>query len=145
MTDSQFKAKKWLMSYKHFYKQIESDRKLLEALAAKVNRCVAAYETDGSGGHDVEISKHNREDALLDYSNQREKLEAEESELLSKTIEVLNVIWQLPEAYHKDIVRCIYLEGKKWKEAQEELHISKSDFDRKHRDMLTELAKILKY
>ena len=145
MTDQQYKAKRWLMGYKHIYKQVQSDRKLLEVLASKVNRCVAAYETDGSSGHDVEISKHNREDALLDYANQRDKLESEESELLRKTVEVLQIIWQLPESCHKDICRCIYLEGKKWEEAQDELHISKSTLDRKHREMLTELAKILNY
>lgn len=144
MTDSQYKAKKWLMAYRNFFRQVESDRKLLETLEAIVNKCVSTYESDGSGGRDVEISKQKHEDALLEYSKQRAELESKELALINRTNEVANAIKQLRDSDHKDIATDLYLRAMKWEQCQEDLHISKSTLDRKHREMLTELAKILK-
>lgn len=143
MTDAQYKAKKWLMNYRRFYRQVESDRKLLEALEAIVNKCVSTYESDGSGGRDVNISKQKHEDALLEYSKQRAELESKELALINRTNEVANVIKQLPDSDHKDIATDLYLRNMKWEQCQDDLNISKATLDRKHRDMLTELANIL--
>ena len=57
MTDAQWKALEWLEKYRSFYRQINSKRNTLKALEAIVNKCVATYESDGSGSRDVEISK----------------------------------------------------------------------------------------
>ena len=144
MTDSQYKAKKWLMNYRSFFRKVKSDRKLLEALEAIVNKCVSTYESDGSGGRDIEKSKQRHEDALLEYSKQRAELESEELKLINMTNEVANVIKQIRDSDHKDIATDLYLRDMKWDQCMEDLHISKSTLDRKHREMLTKLAKILK-
>lgn len=143
MTDAQWKALEWLEEYKSFYRQINSKRNTLKALEAIVNKCVATYESDGSGSRDVEISKQNREDALLKYSQKRDELEKDELTFLNWTMEVVNVIEKLTEADHKDIVTNLYLRNMKWDQCQEVLHISRATLKRRRLGMLTELAKIL--
>lgn len=144
MTDAQYKAKKWLVSYRRFYRQTISKRNLLEALEATVNKCISTYESDGTNSRDVEISKQKYEDALLEYSKQRAELEQKEAELIARTNEVANAVGQLSDPDHMDIATDLYLKNMTWEQCWNDLHISKATLDRKHKDMLTELAKILK-
>lgn len=144
MTDSQMEAKKWLVEYRNFYRHVKSFRKAVEAQEAIVNNCVSIYETDGSGGRDIEKSKQRHEDALLEYSKKKAELENKEIELISRTNEVVNVIKQLRDSDHMDIATDLYLRAMTWEQCMEDLHISKSTFDRKRLGMLAEVAKILK-
>lgn len=144
MTDSQFKAKKWLTRYRRLHRQVEADQKLLEALEAVVNKCVARYENDGSGGCDVETSMKRKEDALLNYSSLKAKVESEERVLVKETNRVVSVIQKLSDPDHKAIATNLYIRNLKWEECMKEENISKSTLDRKHRDMLEKVAEILR-
>ena len=143
MTDSQYKALEWLEKYRRFCRQVESSRNTLKALEAIVNKCVSTYESDGSGSRDVETSKQQREDALLEYSKKRSDLEKEELTLLKWTMDVANAIKKMSDADHKDIATNLYLRNMKWEQCQEALHISRATLKRKRIEMLGELAKIL--
>jgi len=144
MTDQQFRAKTWLRRYRDQWNQLDNDRALLLVRANVVNKCTGSYETDGSGCRDIDAQNGKYQDALADYSEAIRQVEKDEKKLLEIFNEISAAIKQLYDPLLQKIATDIYLRNMKWAAVQSEEHISKSTLDRKHRDMLTELAKIVK-
>ena len=82
MTDKAYHAKRWLNRNYNDHKQLEADRRMLAIMENRLGSGVARYESDGTESHDPDKSRARHEDALLDFSAQREKVEKEERKLL---------------------------------------------------------------
>jgi hypothetical protein len=144
MTDSQYQAKLWLRRYKTNLGQLESDKKLLMVRETVVNKCTSTYKSDGGGSRDIDAQKGKYEDALADFSEMKVIVEREERKLLDLFDEITETLRRLSDPLHQKIATDLYLRLMKWDAVQDEEHISRSTLDRKHRDMLTELAKLLR-
>lgn len=124
MTDRAYRAKEWLTRNDGLREELEAEYDTLLVMSGRVNSAVAAYETDGSNHRDIEAAKARREDALLDFSSQMERIQKKQLKLIEEMNKTQNVIDQIEYrtsrgdygALFRAIAKRRYVVGQKWPE-----------------------------
>ena len=143
MTDECYKAKEWLNRNYNKAIQLEADQRMLETMSARLGSCVAKYETDGTQSHDADQARARHEDALLEFSEQKAKVEKEERELMQGMTETRRAIDYLADPMHKAVAIDRYINRLRWADIATLEHVSIAQVHRLHAAMLEKIAVIL--
>lgn len=143
MRDDCYQAKLWLNRNYYSSRQLDADKRTLSILENKLGSGVAKYENDGTGG-DSDAARLRHEDALLDYSEMRKKIEREEKELSLETQKTRRAIDKLEGDDCKAVAIDRYINYLKWNDISDLEHISRAQLFRVHGKMLEQMAEILK-
>lgn len=144
MTNKAYRAKQWLNRNYNDHRQLEADKRMLEIMENRLGSGVAQYETDGSGAHDPDKSRARHEDALLEYSAQRHKVESEEKTLIVEMRKTRTAIEQLDDPSLKAIATDRYINRLSWNDIATLEHVSIAQAYRLNTIMLEKMADILK-
>jgi len=143
MTDKAYHAKRWLNRNYNDHKQLEADRRMLAIMENRLGSGVARYESDGTESHDPDKSRARHEDALLDFSAQREKVEKEERKLLVEMNKTREAIEKLEDPELIAIATDRYINRLPWGDISKLEHISTAEAFRLNLRMLEKMADIL--
>ena len=143
MTDEMFEAKQWLRRVYVLSKRVESNERMLEVLKARVNTATAVYENK-SGRGDREQAQKRREDALLDYIEQEDKVERSRNLLNRETGKVKKVIDRIDDKTVGDIMDLRYLKLLAWDDVIKVANYSRAQVFRFHAQGLEKAAVILR-
>ena len=143
MTDEMFEAKQWLRRVYVIAKRVESNERMLEVLKARVNTATAVYENK-SGRGDREQAQKRREDALLDYIDQEDKVERSRNLLNREAGKVKNVIDRIDDKTVGDIMDLRYLKLLAWDDVVKVANYSRAQVFRFHAQGLEKAAVILR-
>lgn len=138
------RAKEWLNRNFNEHKQLDADRRMLEIMSNRLQSGVARYESDGSECHDPDKSRGRHEDALLDFSTQKAKVEKEERRLVSEMAKTRSAISQLDDPELSALATDRYINRLRWEDIAKLEHISPAQVYRNHLKMLEKMADILK-
>ena len=138
------KAKDWLNRNYNAYRQLDADKRMLEIMSNRLGSGVSKYESDGSESHDTDKARARHEDALLDFSAQKEKVEKEERRLIAETVKTREAIGQLEDPAHRAVATDRYINRLKWEDIATLEHISIAQVYRLNLTMLEKMADILK-
>lgn len=144
MTDESYKAKNWLNRKYNFSKLVDADRRMLEVLSNRLGAKVSRYESDGTECHDPDKARARHEDTLLEYSEQKAKVEKEERELFEEMAKTRAAIGQLSDPMHQAVAIDRYINRLRWNDIATLEHISVSHVKRIHSAMLEKMAGIYK-
>ena len=137
-------AKNWLNRNFNAYKQLEADQRMLEIILNRLQSGVARYESDGTECHDPDASKARHDDALLEYSELKAKVEKEEKRLVSEAIKTREAISQLSDPAHRAVAVDRYINRLRWEDIATLEHISIAQVYRLNLTMLEKMAEILR-
>lgn len=143
MTDEMFEAKQWLRRVYVIAKRVESNERMLEVLKARVNTATAVYENK-SGRGDREQAQKRREDALLDYIEQEDKVERSRNLLNRETGKVKKVIDRIDDETVGDIMDLRYIKLLAWDDVVKVANYSRAQVFRFHGQGLEKVAVILR-
>lgn len=143
MTDEMFEAKQWLRRVYVLSKRVESNERMLEVLKARVNTATAVYENK-SGRGDREQAQKRREDALLDYIDQEDKVERSRNLLNREAGKVKKVIDRIDDKTVGDIMDLRYLKLLAWDDVVKVANYSRAQVFRFHAQGLEKAAVILR-
>lgn len=143
MTDECFRTKQWLRRAHKFALKVEADKRMLEILANRINSGVANYENTGAS-IDREDARKNKEDALLTYSEQRERVEREQLQLIEEMRQTRKYIRQIGDPVLESIAENRYVNRLGWDDVIKLANYSRAQVFRLHLKMLEELAEVLK-
>lgn len=143
MTDEMFEAKQWLRRVYVIAKRVESNERMLEVLKARVNTATAVYENK-SGRGDREQAQKRREDALLDYIEQEDKVERSRNLLNRETGKVKKVIDRIDDETVGDIMDLRYIKLLAWDDVVKVANYSRAQVFRFHAQGLEKAAVILR-
>lgn len=143
MTNEMYEAKQWLRRVYVLSKRVESNERMLEVLKARVNTATAVYENK-SGRGDREQAQKRREDALLDYIEQEDKVERSRNLLNRETGKVKNVIDRIDDKTVGDIMDLRYLKLLAWDDVIKVANYSRAQVFRFHAQGLEKAAVILR-
>lgn len=143
MTDEMYEAKQWLRRVYVLSKRVESNERMLEVLKARVNTATAVYENK-SGRGDREQAQKRREDALLDYIEQEDKVERSRNLLNRETGKVKNVIDRIDDETVGDIMDLRYIKLLAWDDVVKVANYSRAQVFRFHAQGLEKAAVILR-
>lgn len=143
MTDEMFEAKQWLRRVYVLSKRVESNERMLEVLKARVNTATAVYENK-SGRGDREQAQKRREDALLDYIDQEDKVERSRNLLNREASKVKKVIDRIDDKTVGDIMDLRYLKLLAWDDVVKVANYSRAQVFRFHGQGLEKVAVILR-
>lgn len=143
MTDEMFEAKQWLRRVYVLSKRVESNERMLEVLKARVNTATAVYENK-SGRGDREQAQKRREDALLDYIDQEDKVERSRNLLNREAGKVKKVIDRIDDKTVGDIMDLRYLKLLAWDDVVKVANYSRAQVFRFHAQGLEKVAVILR-
>lgn len=143
MTDEMFEAKQWLRRVYVLSKRVESNERMLEVLKARVNTATAVYENK-SGRGDREQAQKRREDALLDYIDQEDKVERSRNLLNREAGKVKKVIDRIDDKTVGDIMDLRYLKLLAWDDVVKVANYSRAQVFRFHGQGLEKVAVILR-
>lgn len=143
MTDEMFEAKQWLRRVYVLSKRVESNERMLEVLKARVNTATAVYENK-SGRGDREQAQKRREDALLDYIDQEDKVERSRNLLNREAGKVKTVIDRIDDKTVGDIMDLRYLKLLAWDDVVKVANYSRAQVFRFHGQGLEKVAVILR-
>lgn len=144
MSDECYQTKLWLNRNYNKAKQLEADKRMLEVMTVRLGKAVATYETDGSEHHDPDQSRAKHEDALLDYSEQKKKVEKEERELMQGMTATREAIDRLSDPREQAVAIDRYINRLKWNDIAKLEHFSLAQIHRIHAKMLENMSKIRK-
>lgn len=139
------RAKDWLNRNFNAYRQLDADKRMLEVMKNRLGSGVARYESDGSESHDSDKARARHEDALLDFSTQKDKVEKEERRLFAETVETKAAIDKLDDPALKAIATDRYINRLKWEDIATLEHISSAQVFRLNKTMLEKMADILDF
>lgn len=143
MTNEMFEAKQWLRRVYVLSKRVESNERMLEVLKARVNTATAVYENK-SGRGDREQAQKRREDALLDYIDQEDKVERSRNLLNREAGKVKKVIDRIDDKTVGDIMDLRYLKLLAWDDVVKVANYSRAQVFRFHGQGLEKVAVILR-
>lgn len=143
MTNEMYEAKQWLRRVYVLSKRVESNERMLEVLKARVNTATAVYENK-SGRGDREQAQKRREDALLDYIEQEDKVERSRNLLNRETGKVKNVIDRIDDETVGDIMDLRYIKLLAWDDVVKVANYSRAQVFRFHAQGLEKAAVILR-
>lgn len=138
------KAQHWLNRNYNAYRKLEADKRMLEVMKNRLGSGVSKYESDGSESHDTDKARARHEDALLDFSELKGKIEKEERRLFAETVETKAKIDQLDDPTLQAIATDRYINCLKWEDIARLEHISRAQLYRFNTKMLEQMADILK-
>lgn len=144
MTNDCYKAKEWLNRNYLFSRQLEADLRMLEIMSDRLGSGVAKYESDGSESHDPDGARARHDDALLEYSTQRQKVEKEAVRLSLEDSKTRKAISELSDPTHQAIAIDRYINRLRWEDVAKVEHISIAQVFRLHLSMLEKIAVVLK-
>ena len=144
MRDECYQAKLWLNRNYYSSRQLDADRRMLQVIENMVNSAVARYENDGTGSCDADAARARHEDKLIEYSEQKAKVEREEAQLDVEMAKTRMAINKLEDGDQKDVAIERYINRHKWNDIADILHISRAQMFRIHDKMLDQMAVILK-
>lgn len=143
MKDECYKAKQWLRRTHKFALRVEADERMLEILEGRANNAVAKYENTGASV-DREDSRKRHEEDLLSYSEQRERVEAEQLELIKEMTQTRNLVRLINDPLLESIAINRYINRLGWDDVIKLENYSRAQVFRFHLKMLEELAEVLK-
>lgn len=143
MTDECYEAKQWLNRYHHKKRQLNAEKRKLTVLNDRLKSAVARYETDGSKSYDSDAARSRHEEMLLDYSEQKKKVEGTQRELERIYDITLKAINELTDPDHQLIATDRYIMRLRWNDVASLEHISRAQVFRIHIKMLEQMHKIL--
>ena len=139
MTDAQYNAKLWLNRAEVLGRRVEVERRTLEVIQSKL--CgVSNYEQRPKADGLKAMEAH--ENALIDYSLQRQRLERAQAAYIDAVKETHEVIEELPEQY-KPLAIDRYINGLKWEKLEELHNYSASQLYEHNKKILDYVAQIL--
>lgn len=144
MRDECYQAKLWLNRNYYSSKQLAADRRMLAIIENALGSGVARYENDGTSSGDSDAARARHEDKLLEYSEQKERVEREERELLADMAKTRRAIDRLEDEDHKAVAIERYVNLRKWNDIADSIHISRAQLFRVHDRMLEKMAEILR-
>ena len=142
MTDECYKAKQWLRRAHKFALRVEADARMLEVLSNRINSGVAKYENDGASV-DRDTAKKRKEDDLLSYCEQRQRVEAEQLQLIAEMTRSRQIIKEIDDPVLESIAINRYINRLCWEDVIKLSHYSRAQDFRYHLRMLEEVAKVL--
>ena len=144
MKNEAYRAKNWLNRNYNLSRQLEADQRMLEIMSNKLGSGVARYESDGSESHDPDRAKARHDDALLEYSIQKDKVEKEARRLMTEDLKTRQAIAELSDPTHRAIAIDRYINRLKWEAIAALEHRSVAQVYRDHKQMLEKMADILR-
>ena len=142
MTDECYKAKQWLRRAHKFALRVEADARMLDVLSNRINSGVAKYENDGAS-IDRETAAKRKEDDLLSYCEQRQRVEAEQLQLIEEMTASRKIIKEIHDPVLESIAIDRYINRLCWEDVIKLSHYSRAQVFRYHLKMLEEVAKVL--
>lgn len=142
MTEECKKAKKWLGRAHKLALRFEADARMLEILNNRINSGVAKYENDGAS-IDRDAAKKRKEDDLLSYCEQRQRVEAEQLQLIEEMTRSRKIIKEIYDPVLESIAINRYINRLSWDDVVKLSHYSRAQVFRYHLRMLEEVAKVL--
>lgn len=139
------KAKKWLNRNYHATRELDAEQRLLEVLLNRLGTGVATYKSDGTESHDSDAARARHEDALLEYSSQKEKVERLQHRLIRETARTKKAIDLLSDPTHRAVAIDRYINCLRWADVASLEHISIAQVYRINNAMLEQMADVLKY
>ena len=104
----------------------------------------AAYSSANDAIEDADAARARHEDKLIEYSEQKAKVEREAAQLDVEMAKTRMAINKLEDGDQKDIAIERYINRHKWNDIADILHISRAQMFRIHDKMLDQMAVILK-
>ena len=138
------KAQSWLNRNYNAHKQLDADKRMLEIMENRLQSGVTRYESDGTESRDADAAKARHDDALLEYSMQRQKVEKEERRLIREMVKTRNAIDLLDDPAQKAIAIDRYINRLRWEDIATLEHVSIAQVYRINATMLEKMADILK-
>lgn len=138
------KAQSWLNRNYNAHKQLDADKRMLEIMENRLQSGVARYESDGTESRDADAAKARHDDALLEYSMQRQKVEKEERRLIREMVKTRNAIDLLDDPAQKAVAIDRYINRLRWEDIATLEHVSIAQVYRINATMLEKMADILK-
>ena len=139
------KTQQWLNRNFGLHCKYEAELRNLRKLENQLGSGVARYESDGTEGHDADAARHRHEDALLSYSEQRNRVESLERILAQGMDKTRAEIEKLKDLELQAVAIDRFINCMKWEEIAEAMHVSKAQVYRLNERMLEEMADILQY
>lgn len=121
MTDAQLRAQNWLYRLQDYEQIYKAEKNTLETLHARLYGGVAKYDNTGRGASDPILSQAARNDALIAFSMQAEKMERAHAEYIKQLQITQSVIDKLPPQY-RALATDKYINRKKQEELEEIYH-----------------------
>ena len=143
MTDECYEAKQWMRRVHVIAKRVESNERMLEVLENRVNAAVAKYENSGATV-DREQAQKRRDDELLEYCEQKAKVERSRNLLSKETHKVRRVISKVDEPILEEILTNRYINRLAWNDVVRISNYSRAQVFRFHGQGLEKVARILK-
>ena len=144
MRDDCYQAKLWLNRNYYSSRQLAADRRMLAVIENLLGSGVARYENDGTSSGDSDAARARHEDKLLEYSEQKARVEREERELAAEMLKTRRAIEKLEEEDLKTVATERYINLRKWRDIEELIHISRAQLFRVHEKMLEKMAVIIR-
>lgn len=144
MKNEAFRAKNWLNRNFQLSRQLEADQRMLEIMSNRLGSGVARYESDGSESHDPDRAKARHDDALLEYSIQKDRVEKEALKLAEEDLKTRKAIAELSDPTHRALAVDRYINRLKWESIAALEHRSVAQVYRDHKTMLERMADILR-
>ena len=144
MRDDCYQAKLWLNRNYYSSRQLAADRRMLAVIENLLGSGVARYENDGTSSGDSDAARARHEDKLLEYSEQKARVEREERELAAEMLKTRRAIEKLEEEDLKTVATERYINLRKWRDIEELIHISRAQLFRVHEKMLEKMADIIR-
>ena len=137
-------AEAWLNRNYNQLKKLDADKRTLEIFGNRLGTGVGRYENDGTQNRDATISQARHEDALIDYSAQREKVERQLEKLAPDLAKTRRAIEELEDGEQAAIAIDRYINRLRWKDIALIQHVSESQLFRIRIHMLEKMAAILR-
>ena len=144
MRDDCYQAKLWLNRNYYSSRQLAADRRMLAVIENLLGSGVARYENDGTNSGDADAARARHEDKLIEYSEQKARVEREERELAAEMLKTRRAIEKLEEEDLKTVATERYINLRKWRDIEELIHISRAQLFRVHEKMLEKMAVIIR-
>ena len=144
MRDDCYQAKLWLNRNYYSSRQLAADRRMLAVIENLLGSGVARYENDGTSSGDADAARARHEDKLIEYSEQKARVEREERELAAEMLKTRRAIEKLEEEDLKTVATERYINLRKWRDIEELIHISRAQLFRVHEKMLEKMAVIIR-
>lgn len=142
MTDAQYRAQNWLYRLQDYEQIYNAEKSTLEVLHEKLYGGVVHYENTGTGRRDPILSQAARNDALLAFSLQTEKMEKAHAEYIKQLQITQSVIEKLPPEY-RALATDKYINRKKQEALEETYHYGRTRINYFCGIILKEVAAIL--
>ena len=143
MTDECYDAKQWLKRVHIIARRVESNERMLEVLQDRVNQAVSKYENTGAA-LDREQANKRKEEQMLEYVEQQEKVERSRNLLSKETHKVRYIISKMDEPVLEEIATNRYINRLAWNDVIRISNYSRAQVFRYHLQILEKVAGILR-